>query len=494
MRRYASARALAADLERWLDGFPIEARPVSKLEHARRWCRRRPAIAALLTVLAFTVASSLVGLFSLWRRSEIERVRAEDALALSIASDQATSRAVRDLIGLLGMSVYAPQSLAEERVTRASRVVLDLTAKLRQERGFAASNLVAICGLERLLANDLQRRARFDESRALLNDSLELLAGQRRLAHDPEVDDAYAQTLIQLGWMCGIHEQYDETLDLFQRAEQVLQGLADDARNLDIILSIDETRRAIAWLFGRKGLNELRRRLLESHIQMLEDLTDQAGGDRAIALLAKLARSDLAVLESGRAPIRLWPHRFAAHKPISERFEWRVADWIAEDIERDSPEAHSKLGPPGHPEPDAHAHAVIMAIESRCKALGVYPAMFPAAAYQVAGFDLGSAYEQRRAGRLEDARRTVACLFAFGKILAKREPEEAVYHLILTIAFEQESKNAWKIRDYAAIEAALRKAFGEASIALRLDPENADARLKVSGLQDKLIRLASERP
>ena len=73
-RRYASAEALADDLERWLDGFPIQARPVSKLEHAGRWCRRRPAVASLLAVLALTVASSLVGLLTLWRHSETERV------------------------------------------------------------------------------------------------------------------------------------------------------------------------------------------------------------------------------------------------------------------------------------------------------------------------------------------------------------------------------------------------------------------------------------
>ena len=90
-RRYASACALADDLQRWLDGFPIRARPVSKLEHASRWCRRRPAFASLLAVLAFTVASSLVGLLTLWRHSEAERARAENALARAIESDKATS-------------------------------------------------------------------------------------------------------------------------------------------------------------------------------------------------------------------------------------------------------------------------------------------------------------------------------------------------------------------------------------------------------------------
>ena len=64
--------------------------------------------------------------------------------------------------------------------------------------------------------------------------------------------------------------------------------MARDPRNLEVIVSIDESRRAIASLFGRRGLDEPRRRLLESHIRMLERLSEHAGGDPAIGLLATL--------------------------------------------------------------------------------------------------------------------------------------------------------------------------------------------------------------
>ncbi len=60
-KRYASARALADDLERFLDGRPIAARPVSAVERAYRWARRRPAQAALVLTVGLAILAGVAG-------------------------------------------------------------------------------------------------------------------------------------------------------------------------------------------------------------------------------------------------------------------------------------------------------------------------------------------------------------------------------------------------------------------------------------------------
>lgn len=56
-RRYQSAREFADELQRFLEGRPIAARPASKAERSWRWCRRNPVIAA---TSALAVASLLM--------------------------------------------------------------------------------------------------------------------------------------------------------------------------------------------------------------------------------------------------------------------------------------------------------------------------------------------------------------------------------------------------------------------------------------------------
>jgi eukaryotic-like serine/threonine-protein kinase len=57
IRRYASASELTDDLQRFLDGKAVRARPLPVWGHAGRWVKRRPAHAALALVVVLALAS-----------------------------------------------------------------------------------------------------------------------------------------------------------------------------------------------------------------------------------------------------------------------------------------------------------------------------------------------------------------------------------------------------------------------------------------------------
>jgi WD40 repeat protein/serine/threonine protein kinase len=94
-RRYASARDLADDLRRFLDDEPIRARPVGPVEQARRWCRRKPALAGLTAALVFVILAGLVGLTSLWLVADEHRRTAEAKSSQAEEQESRTADALR---------------------------------------------------------------------------------------------------------------------------------------------------------------------------------------------------------------------------------------------------------------------------------------------------------------------------------------------------------------------------------------------------------------
>src|SRR5262249_26074372 len=67
-RRYPAAAGLAEDLEHWLKHEPIQAKPSGFFTHARKWVRRNPSIAVLVTVLIVLAAGLSV---SLWNHKPV---------------------------------------------------------------------------------------------------------------------------------------------------------------------------------------------------------------------------------------------------------------------------------------------------------------------------------------------------------------------------------------------------------------------------------------
>jgi len=93
-QRYTTAADLAEDLNRFIAGEPIVARPVLLWERAWKWAKRRPAIAALIGVLhvAFLalLATGVVSYIQI--RYALDRANDEKNRALVARADEAAAR------------------------------------------------------------------------------------------------------------------------------------------------------------------------------------------------------------------------------------------------------------------------------------------------------------------------------------------------------------------------------------------------------------------
>jgi serine/threonine-protein kinase len=130
-RRYPSALALAEDLEHFLQGEPIQARPASPAERLWKWARRRPAGAAMagLALSCLVLVGSGIGWVAGDRAARHAKAAAgfEDALADAAAAltreDWPAARAARDRANDL-LAAAGADALRQERLRRVDADLL----------------------------------------------------------------------------------------------------------------------------------------------------------------------------------------------------------------------------------------------------------------------------------------------------------------------------------------------------------------------------------
>ncbi len=161
--RYQTAQELSEDLERFLLDRPVYARRTSLTEHASRWCRRNPGLAAasglalcalLATLLTLTVSNSRI------RRETAEKTRAiqdrdaslEEKDRLLKERDEALANAA-----LATRSAQANLIKAEDGFADARRAVDEFLTKVTE------SQLLEAPGLQPLRRDLLQSALSFYE-------------------------------------------------------------------------------------------------------------------------------------------------------------------------------------------------------------------------------------------------------------------------------------------------------------------------------------------
>ncbi len=117
-KRYASALALADDLQRWLRNEPIRARPAGTVERLWKWARRHPAIASVsaIALLAVTVIAVGATVFSLRLQKSAEENRQQIIGLHQLSAEQM----VDDGESFTGLLHLAEAIRLEERDTPGS--------------------------------------------------------------------------------------------------------------------------------------------------------------------------------------------------------------------------------------------------------------------------------------------------------------------------------------------------------------------------------------
>ena len=129
--RYADGTALASDLERFLKGQPVHARPLSTITHLVRQAQRRPAFAA---VVFSCIVISVFALASVLRAAKERRWHELEARIANAMQGKSWSRAALQEVNdaLAALAVDDAARTAALRDTVIEDVVNDVEANLKQ--------------------------------------------------------------------------------------------------------------------------------------------------------------------------------------------------------------------------------------------------------------------------------------------------------------------------------------------------------------------------
>jgi tetratricopeptide (TPR) repeat protein len=236
--RYASAEELADDLERWLAGKPITARPPTMWERAAKWTRRHSAaVAASMGVLMVMVIGLAAALIVIARTRDVAREQRRIALGKSREADSERRRAeqrakqAREAVDTMYTQVaekWLKQQPQLEPVQRDFLLrALAFYEELAREPGAEA-------GIRREIANAYRRvgdiHTRLGQHSAAVPAFRQALASAKRLAAEfPEVSEYQSDLAEVQASLADLHRStglMEEALAGYREAQELRAKLA----------------------------------------------------------------------------------------------------------------------------------------------------------------------------------------------------------------------------------------------------------------------------
>lgn len=138
-RRYESAAALADELQRWIDGRPIEARPTAQITRLIKWSRRRPAIASLSLFSIVALVAFIILLIVSRHRIEERRqfaVQQKQLAEAATAREQQEKDRLNELLNRLDFN-HAETLLEKGRTSESFAYLARLVRKSPTNSAFS---------------------------------------------------------------------------------------------------------------------------------------------------------------------------------------------------------------------------------------------------------------------------------------------------------------------------------------------------------------------
>ena len=377
-RRYATADALADDLEAFLEHRPIAARPAGWWEKTTKWCRRNPApavaIAAVSALLLALAGAGVLAATAYRARSEADKVAAE-AANIQAAKDKADAENAQQQSKLAMENLQSAERNARDRADGLAKSLANATPEALRDL-WAQVDAIDSSGdlnIREFLAGRLRRQA---ESAA--DPALALRSALALAPRDPPMAARAAEGVARFepGAMDATITRIEKSKDVFLegywrrlsekpkssdeslKIAAVLAKLAPhDARWAGVAVTVADSLAQLGpadmerWLkhFSSPAMaNRLAPRLEELFVRPLAPTSGQPSGFEPAAFLLNLLAQNRA-LSDPRLMARLvvaatpsqfrviWPSVAAIGPPVADALSETnsistapgAADWVA---------------------------------------------------------------------------------------------------------------------------------------------------------------------